>query len=130
MIDAALPDMRQGNFGRIIAITSQTVREPLPNMVHSNTARAGLTGYLKTLAREVASDGITVNSLLPGAHETDRMRALGQEFLESLATQLPSGRIGDARDFGRLATLLCADFAGHVNGTTLLVDGGGSSGLL
>jgi 3-oxoacyl-[acyl-carrier protein] reductase len=129
MIEAALPDMKEGGFGRIIAITSQTVREPLPNMVHSNTARAGLTGYLKTLAREVAADGITVNSILPGAHETDRLRALGHGVLESLAARSPSGRIGDARDFGRLATLLCAGFARHVNGTTLMVDGGGSSGL-
>ena len=129
MIEAVLPDMRANGFGRVLAITSQTVREPLVNMVHSNTARAGLTGYLKTLAREVAADGVTVNSILPGAHATDRVRALGDGVVESLAARLPSGRIGDARDFGRLAALLCADFARHVNGTTLMVDGGSSAGL-
>lgn len=129
MIESALPDMRANGFGRVLAITSQTVREPLANMVHSNTARAGLTGYLKTLAREVAADGVTVNSILPGAHATDRVQSLGEAIVESLAAQLPGGRIGDARDFGRLAASLCSDFARHVNGTTLLVDGGSSAGL-
>lgn len=129
LIEGALPDMQTQGFGRIVAITSQTVREPLANMVHSNTARAGLTGYLKTLSREVAPLGITVNSILPGAHATDRVRALGGGVADALAAQMPSGKIGDAQDFGRLAACLCADFARNVNGTTFMVDGGSSAGL-
>lgn len=129
MVEAAIPAMRKNGFGRVLAITSQTVREPLPNMVHSNAARAGLTGYLKTLAREVAADGVTINSILPGAHATDRVNQLGEGASEALAARMPSGEIGDARDFGRLAAVLCSDFARHVNGTTLMVEGGSSAGL-
>ena len=69
----AVPEMRARRWGRIVAITSIAVRQPMPNLILSNTARAGLTGFLKTLAREVAADGVTVNSLLPGSHRTDRM---------------------------------------------------------
>jgi len=127
LIERVLPGMRERGFGRILAITSSAVREPLPNMVHSNTARAGLAAYLKTLAGEVAPDGITVNSILPGAHDTARVRALPAALVDRLAAQVPTGRMGEARDFGRLAAMLCAGFAGQVTGTGLAVDGGAGS---
>ena len=72
----AVPEMRERGWGRVVAITSIAVRQPIPNLILSNTARAGLTGFLRTLAREVAGDGVTVNSLLPGLHETERIAAL------------------------------------------------------
>jgi len=127
LIERVLPGMRERGFGRILAITSSAVREPLPNMVHSNTARAGLAAYLKTLAGEVAPDGITVNSILPGAHDTARVRALPAALVDRLAAQVPTGKMGEARDFGRLAAMLCAGFAGQVTGTWLAVDGGAGS---
>ena len=128
LIERVVPGMRERGFGRILAITSSAVREPLPNMVHSNTARAGLAAYLKTLAAEVAGDGITVNSILPGAHDTARVRALPAALVDRLAAQIPTGRMGEARDFGRLAAVLCSGFAGQVTGTWLTVDGGTGSG--
>ena len=69
----AVPTMREQQWGRVVAITSIAVRQPIPDLILSNTARAGLTGFLKTLAREIAGDGVTVNSLLPGLHATDRV---------------------------------------------------------
>ena len=128
LVERVLPGMRERGFGRILAITSSAVREPLPNMVHSNTARAGLAAYLKTLAGEVAPDGVTVNSILPGAHDTARVRALPAALVDRLAAQIPTGRMGEARDFGRLAAMLCSGFAGQVTGTWLTVDGGAGSG--
>lgn len=129
MIHAALPGMRERNWGRVLAITSQSAREPLPFMVHSNTARAGLTAFLKTLAREVAADGITVNSILPGGHDTERVRELGGPAIDSLVTRSPVGRLGDAEDFGHVAAFLCSRWTANLTGTTLLVDGGSSEGL-
>ncbi len=72
----AVPEMRERRWGRVVAITSIAVRQPIPTLILSNTARAGVTGFLKTLAREVAADGVTVNSLLPGLHATERVAAL------------------------------------------------------
>ncbi len=72
----AVPEMRERKWGRVVAITSIAVRQPIANLILSNTARAGLTGFLRTLAREIAADGVTVNSLLPGLHATDRVRSL------------------------------------------------------
>lgn len=129
MCQGVVPAMREQGFGRILAITSVGVRQPLANMVYSNTARAGLTGYLKTLAREVIQDGVTVNSLLPGAIETDRLRSLAGDNLEAMAAGLPAGRIGQPAEFGHVAAFLCSQWAGYVSGVALPVDGASDGSL-
>jgi 3-oxoacyl-[acyl-carrier protein] reductase len=127
----AVPKMRQRKWGRVVAITSIAVRQPIPHLILSNTARAGLTGFLKTLAREVAADGVTVNSLLPGFHETERLTGMyDPAALEQLAAQVPVGVLGDAADFGRVAAFLCSEQARFVTGTATPVDGGAYAGLL
>jgi 3-oxoacyl-[acyl-carrier protein] reductase len=124
----AVPGMQAQRWGRVVAITSIAVRQPIPGLILSNTARAGVTGFLKTLAREVAPDGVTVNSLLPGTHDTDRIRALGG--LDALIDGIPVGRAGDPMDFGAFCAFLCSEAAGFVTGTAIPVDGGAYAALL
>jgi 3-oxoacyl-[acyl-carrier protein] reductase len=127
----AVPAMRTQRWGRVLAITSIAVRQPIANLILSNTARAALTGFLKTLAREVARDGVTVNSLLPGLHATQRLTALyDDDGLASLADAIPAGVLGDAADFGRVGAFLCSEVARFVTGTATPVDGGAYAGLL
>jgi 3-oxoacyl-[acyl-carrier protein] reductase len=128
MCKAAVPAMQERGWGRVVAITSISVRQPIANLILSNTARAGLTGFLKTLAREVARDGVTVNSLQPGLHATERMKALHADP-QQLGGAVPVGFIGDAGDFGRVAAFLCSESARYVTGTALAVDGGSDGGL-
>ena len=129
MCDAAVPGMRASRWGRVVAITSISVREPIPHLVLSNTARAGVTGYLKTLAREVAPDGVTVNSLQPGLHDTDRLRALYGGDASSAGGGIPAGVVGDPADFGAVAAFLCSAQARFLTGTAIPVDGGTFGGL-
>ncbi len=129
MCTAAVPSMRAQGWGRIVAITSVSVRQPIPNLILSNTARAGVTGFLKTLAREVAGDGITVNSVQPGTHDTDRIRSVFGTDLTALGNEIPAGRVGDAASFGKVAAFLCSDAAWFVTGAALPVDGGSYAGL-
>lgn len=129
MCTEAVGEMRDQRWGRVVAITSSAVRQPNPALILSNTARAGVTGYLKTLAREVAADGVTVNSLQPGLHDTERLRGLGVDADVAAAT-VPAGRLGDPADFGAVAAFLCSEAAGYVTGVALHVDGGAYPGLL
>jgi 3-oxoacyl-[acyl-carrier protein] reductase len=130
MCKAAVPAMQERKWGRVVAITSSSVRQPSAGLILSNTARSGLTGFLKTLAREVAGDGITVNSLQPGFHDTDRIRALVGDDPSGLAATVPAGFIGDAGDFGVVAAFLCSEHARYLTGTAIPVDGGAYAGLL
>ena len=132
MCSAAVPAMRERRWGRVVAITSIAVRQPIGVLILSNTARAGATGFLKTLATEVAADGVTVNSVLPGSHATDRLRQLhgGDEGLARAAASIPAQRLGDPADFGRVVAFLCSESARFVTGTALQVDGGAYTGLL
>jgi 3-oxoacyl-[acyl-carrier protein] reductase len=114
----------------VLAITSLVVRQPDPKLILSNTARAGLTAFLKTLAREVASDGVTVNSLQPGTIDTDRTRSLYGDDIEAAASSIPAGVVGRPDDFGRVAAFLCSEPASYVTGVALPVDGGAYAGLL
>ena len=129
MCGEAVPAMREQRWGRVLAITSVGVRQPIPALILSNVARAGLTAFLKTLAREVAGDGVTVNSLQPGLHDTDRIRELYGENLEPLTAGIPAGVIGRPEDFGRIAAFLCSEAASFLTGTALPVDGGAHAGL-
>jgi 3-oxoacyl-[acyl-carrier protein] reductase len=126
MCDAAVPEMRRQRWGRVVAITSIAVRQPIPGLILSNTARAGATGFLKTLAREVAGDGVTVNSLQPGTHDTDRVRQLGLTD----ASGIPAGEVGRPEDFGAIAAFLCSEHVRFLTGSAIPVDGGAYAGLL
>ena len=89
-----------------------------------------MTGFLKTLATEVAPDGVTVNSIQPGSHLTDRLRSLAIDQFDRLVDDIPTGGVGDPDDFGAAAAFLCSEQARFITGTSLLVDGGAASGLL
>ena len=122
MCKAAVPAMQAAGWGRVVAITSLSVRQPIPNLILSNTARAGATGFLKTLAREVAADGVTVNSVQPGLHNTDRVKAL--------YGTTPDAALGDPADFGKIVAFLCSEAARFTTGVQLHVDGGAYAALL
>ncbi len=124
MCKAAVPAMQERRWGRVVAITSLSVRQPIAQLILSNTARAGATGFLKTLALEVAADGVTVNSIQPGLHRTPRVTQLYSE------EQQGSMRMGDANDFGAVAAFLCSEQAKFTTGVQLHVDGGAYLGLL
>lgn len=129
MCKAAVPAMVERGWGRIVAITSLTVRQPAASLILSNTARAGATGFLKTLAREVAPHGVTVNSVQPGSHDTDRLRELHGGDLAGAAAGIPAGTVGDPADFGAAVAFLCSERARFITGAALPVDGGAFAGL-
>jgi 3-oxoacyl-[acyl-carrier protein] reductase len=130
MCRAAVPEMQERRWGRVVAITSISVRQPIPNLILSNTARAGATGFLKTLALEVAGDGVTVNSLQPGSHDTDRLRSLYGGDMTGPASATPVGAVGRPEDFGAVAAFLCSDQARYITGAAVPVDGGAYRALL
>jgi 3-oxoacyl-[acyl-carrier protein] reductase len=123
MCKAAVPPMQRQGWGRVVAITSISVRQPVPDLILSNTARAGATGFLKTLAREVAEDGVTVNSIQPGSHRTERIRELYGNSLDEMT-------IGDPDDFGAIVAFLCSEQAKYLTGAQIHVDGGAYQALL
>lgn len=128
MCKRLIPPMQSRGWGRVVAITSISVREPIDTLILSNTARAGLTSFLKTTSREVAGDGVTINSLQPGLHLTERLGAMFDDPAP-LAASVPTGTIGDPADFGRFAAFLCSDSAKFVTGASIPVDGGNNRGL-
>jgi 3-oxoacyl-[acyl-carrier protein] reductase len=129
MCTEAVPGMRARGWGRVVAITSIAVRQPIADLILSNTARAGVTGFLKTVAREVARDGVTVNSLQPGLHRTARLTGLDRD-LDEVARSIPAGALGRPEDFGAVAAFLCSDAARYITGAAIPVDGGAYAGLL
>ena len=129
MCYAAVPAMQAQGWGRVVAITSIAVRQPRADLILSNTARTGATGFLRTLAREVAKDGVTVNSVLPGIHATARMAELYPSMAEA-ARGVPRGVVGDPDDFGQVVAFLCSAQARHVTGVALQIDGGSYAALL
>jgi 3-oxoacyl-[acyl-carrier protein] reductase len=141
LIHGVTPTMQNSGWGRIIAITSISVKQPIGSLILSNMARAGLTGFLKTIATELAPDGITVNALLPGTHKTARIDQLAkfradqekktpEEILQEMMSANPSRTLGDPSDFGAAAAFLASAQARHITGQNLLVDGGSYGGLL
>jgi 3-oxoacyl-[acyl-carrier protein] reductase len=119
LVREALPHMRAAGWGRICLITSSAVKQPIPNLATSNTARAGLWGWAKTAAQELVDEGITVNLACPGLHRTQRVLDTGF-----------SGRLGEPADFGRVVAFLCSEPARFISGVALQVDGAGTLGLL
>ena len=124
LVKASLSALKQSGQGRIIFITSVSVRQPIPILVLSNSLRAGVTGLAKTLSREVAPDGITVNCLAPDGILTDRLRELNLTAANS-----PIGRFGDPSEFAAACAFLCSKQAGYITGQTLGVDGGALLGV-
>jgi 3-oxoacyl-[acyl-carrier protein] reductase len=122
LIKATIDPMIARHWGRIVNITSSAVKSPIPVLGLSNGARAGLTGFVGGLARAVASQGVTINNLLPGPHATDRMRALIDRM--GPAALHPMGRAGEPADFGAICAFLCSHHASYVTGQNWLVDGG------
>ena len=123
LTEAALPGMRERGWGRVLSLSSSVVREPNPVLVLSAAHRAGLLAAMKTFAAQVAADGVTVNTLLPGVIATDRARELGADRPVRVA-QIPAGRLGTVEEFAAAAAFLCSEPAAYITGTTLLVDGG------
>lgn len=135
-----VPLMREGKWGRIVAITSVAAKQPIDHLILSNTSRAGLLGFLKSLSQQVAADGITVNTVCPGYHLTDRLKSLAtltaqkegvavEEVYNRMATSTPMKRIGDPREFAALVAFLCSDRASYITGTVTQIDGGAYKGL-
>ncbi len=124
MCKAAIPSMQERKWGRVVAITSISVRQPIDGLILSNTARTGATGFLKTVAREVASDGVTVNSVQPALHATDRLKSLYGGDTESAARGIPAGFVGRPQDFGAIVAFICSEQAKYLTGAAINVDGG------
>ena len=136
-----LPGMRNRRWGRILNITSIAVKQPVENLMLSNSLRAGLTGFARTLANEVAAEGITVNNILPGYTRTERLEELAQmmaekqgispaEFRGKWEKEIPMGRLGEPREFAALAAFLVSERASYITGTSIQVDGGWIKSLL
>ena len=129
MCREAVPSMKLLGWGRILASTTLAVRQPRPGNIMSGLARAGLTSFLKTLSFEVASCGITLNSLQPGLHQTARLVQLYGKGVGELAAGVPVKTLGQPDDFGQVAAFLCSDQARFITGTSLPIDGGLHSGI-
>ena len=141
LIHGVTPAMKDKGWGRIIAVTSISVKQPIASLLLSNMARAGLTGFLKTISTELAPYGITVNALLPGTHKTSRIKQLvkdtavrekksEEEVYRDMMDAIPCKTIGDPADFGAAAAFLAGTRARYITGQNLLIDGGRYSGLL
>ena len=121
LVKEVVPYMRLSRWGRICCITSYSVKQPIPTLALSNTARTALWAWIKTAAPDLFPDGITINTAAPGHHATDRMKELGGGSTEGM---------GDPADFGRVVAFLCSEPANFLTGVALQVDGGATLGLL
>jgi 3-oxoacyl-[acyl-carrier protein] reductase len=135
LMKSVLPGMISRGWGRIVNITSATVKSPVAELGLSNAARSGLTGFIAGTARQVAKDGVVINNLLPGHHETDRIvsllskmasaRGLSVEDVRNEAYAAnPTRRFGTPEEFGAMAAFLCSQYAGYMIGQNILLDGG------
>lgn len=124
MCQEALPGMRAQKWGRVVAITSMSARRPKAQAVLTATARAGASAFLKSISMEVAADGVTVNSVQTGYHDTQRIQDLYGDKAGALTAGIPTGTIGRPEDFGAVVAFLCSGHARFINGVALPVDGG------
>ena len=141
LIKALVPAMMERGWGRVVNITSQSVKSPIPVLGLSNAARAGLTGYVGGTSRQVAGAGVTINNLLPGIHATDRAVSLDQGVSDAQGIStaqaktnreatIPAGRYGTPEEFGAACAFLCSTHAGFIVGQNLLLDGGAVNATL
>lgn len=141
LMRAVLPDMIGKGWGRVVNITSQSVKSPIPALGLSNSARAGLTGYVGGTARQVAEKGVNINNLLPGIHATDRADSLDtgvakaqgitlDEARKARYATIPARRYGTAAEFGATCAFLCSTHAGFIVGQNILLDGGAVNATL
>ena len=141
LMKALLPGMIDREWGRVVNITSQAVKAPIAVLGLSNSARAGLTGYVAGTSRQVARHGVTINNMLPGIHATDRATALdrgvmtaeGISMEEAQARRfatIPVGRYGTTEEFGAMCAFLCSVHAGFIVGQNILLDGGAINATL
>ncbi len=135
LMTALMPGMMERGWGRVVNITSQSVRAPIAVLGLSGAARTGLTGYVAGTSRQVAGSGVTINNLLPGIHDTDRAASLDQSVVKAQgvsidaarkqrAASIPAGRYGTIEEFGAACAFLCSQHAGFIVGQNLLLDGG------
>jgi 3-oxoacyl-[acyl-carrier protein] reductase len=127
LIQRAVPGMRERGFGRILNISSSAAREPISNLMLSSAHRSGMLAAFRTLAREVAADGVTLNTILPGKIATDRIAHLHgsiEEAEQVAREEVPAARLGTAEEIGAAAAFLCSAPASYITGVALLVDGG------
>ena len=140
MIQGCIPAMQQRKWGRVVLITSICVKLPFPNLLLSNVMRSGLTAYMKTLAGELAPHGITLNAVLPGIIETDRVKQVAadrvakegiphEQAVSDMIRSVPMKRLGQPRELAALAAFLCSDRASFLTGTSTQIDGGLYPGL-
>jgi 3-oxoacyl-[acyl-carrier protein] reductase len=141
LMQAVLPGMMQRGWGRVVNITSVSVKSPIAALGLSNSARAGLTGFVAGTSRQVAGKGVTINNLLPGIHATDRALALDgavvkargismEQAVEERAATIPVGRYGTPAEFGATCAFLCSQHAGFIVGQNILLDGGATNATL
>lgn len=141
LIKALVPGMIDRGWGRVVNITSGSVKAPIPVLGLSNSARAGLTGYVAGTSRQVAGKGVIMNNLLPGIHDTDRATSLDggvakaegitmEEARKKREATIPAGRYGTAQEFGATCAFLCSQHAGFIVGQNLLLDGGAVNATL
>lgn len=141
LVRQVLPGMKERRWGRILNVTSIAVKQPVENLILSNSLRAGLTGFARTLANEVAADGVTVNNILPGYTRTERLEQLASmmadkqgiiasEYRAKWEEEIPMRRLGEPREFAALAAFLVSERASYITGTSIQVDGGWIRSLL
>ncbi|PZQ99279.1 MAG: short-chain dehydrogenase [Cereibacter sphaeroides] len=141
LMQALLPGMIERRWGRVVNITSQSVKAPVMTLGLSNSARTGLTGFVAGTSRQVAQYGVTINNLLPGSHATDRIAALNARAAQSEgisveeagrrgAAAIPAGRYGSPQEFGAACAFLCSQHAGFIVGQNILLDGGATNATI
>jgi 3-oxoacyl-[acyl-carrier protein] reductase len=141
LMQATLPAMMERGWGRVVNVTSQSVKAPIPALGLSNAARTGLTGFVAGTARQVAPSGVTINNLLPGIHDTDRAVALDggvskaqgitmEEARANREATIPARRYGTAAEFGAACAFLCSVHAGFIVGQNILADGGATNATI
>ncbi len=141
LMTALMPKMIDRGWGRVVNITSQSVKAPIPQLGLSNSARTGLTGYVAGTARQVAPHGVIVNNLLPGIHDTARAEALDggvsksegismDEAREKRQATIPARRYGTPEEFGKMCAYLCSQHSGFIVGQNILIDGGATNATI
>lgn len=140
LVREALPDMKERRWGRVLNVTSISVKQPVAGLILSNSIRAAVTGFARTIANEAASFGVTVNNILPGYTRTERLVELAEAIADREGSaaedayarwisEIPMGRVGEPREFAALAAFLCSERASYITGQSVAVDGGWIKGL-